>query len=337
MEMKKVCLRSMLEGASEGIGMKMFMSAAAFMVVACLVPAMAGALPDSLPDEAVLEETEAVPMPADEDSLMVVNGQIIRLDTVDGRSTFSIKVGSVELSFSNKIKEPEAEKAEASKPTREQRQAWRKEFRREVQDLRPDYECRIPLMDLGVNFLHETVYPTDLYDASEAGFLDNMSLGRSIHVGINLVQGGLALDRRGILGISAACGLNCNNLVFDGPVNLVNNADGLLVPYEVTQPCSKSKITTFGLLVPVSLDLNLEDVHLSAGAYGGLNLQSYSKTKSPKVRNSLAGLDPWQYGYMVRVAYKDFGLYGYHPLNNVFKAGRGPETRMFGVGVSFGF
>ncbi len=192
---------------------------------------------------------------------------------------------------------------------------------------------QFPFVELGFNFLTPVDYG---WNTEIPNFMD-INNARSIYFGMYLFDGKQNLTRNGFLSLSAALGIYSSNLVFDKDY-CISSRSGFIGPYAVDN-AKKSKMTTFGIKVPVTLDFQIDKLCLSAGAYGGLALSSHAKHKFPKATESLDYVNLLQYGLVGQVNFKEkLGLFIYYPLNSLFEdsvteGGNNPKTEVMTVGL----
>lgn len=193
------------------------------------------------------------------------------------------------------------------------------------------YESRVPSAEFGFNHFSTANYA--LYP-EHPGFMD-MRMGRSFHFATTLFSAGTGIDRRAITGLSTAIRLVWNKLYFDNQYTITKE-DGMLKPVPLGDKFEKSKIKTFGIQVPLYLDININKASVSLGGYGGVVLSSKTKLKSPKVKDKLSYVNPFEYGLSARMSWdNDVCIFVNYPLSNFFVDGKGLDSRMLTVGIGF--
>lgn len=195
---------------------------------------------------------------------------------------------------------------------------------------RRNYSTRVSSAEFGFNHFSTASYA--LYP-EYPGFMD-MRMGRSFHFATNLFEAGTNIDRRGITGLSTAVRLVWNKLYFDDQFTITNE-DGMIKPVALSDKFEKSKIKTFGIQVPLYLDININKASISLGGYGGVILSSKTKLKSPKVKDKLRYVNPFEYGLSARISWDEVSLFVNYPLNNFFEDGKGLESKLLTVGIGF--
>lgn len=192
------------------------------------------------------------------------------------------------------------------------------------------YLNKVSSTEFGFNYF-DTEYSIPYPDYP--GFMD-MRMGRSFHFAGNLFEAATNIDRRGILGLSTAVRFVWNQLYFNNRYTITGQ-DGILIPMPLEDRYEKSKIKTFGLQMPLYLDLNINKASISVGGYGGLNLITKTKIKSPKEKESLSYVNPFEYGLSARIAWDDISLFVNYPLSNFFEDERGLNSQLFTIGFGF--
>ena len=212
--------------------------------------------------------------------------------------------------------------------------------KRNLQIRRPPqkYYGHLGLLELGFNDFVSADYSA--YPLTEREFL-NLQNGRSIHLAMNLLRVSTRLNSSGSLGLSTALGILWNNYVFSNDITLIPPSFGmnhLIQPEAIDPKYKKSKLTTFALHVPITLEFNRKKFYITGGVYGDLILRSYTKIKKPKEK-SLKGdyVNFMQAGITARVGYGLIYFFGNYGLSEFFKHNRGPKvhTATIGIGLDF--
>lgn len=244
---------------------------------------------------------------------------IVEITPNKDRNAILLKVGDIELQIS-------------SKNGRKERTEQNLESKKNICRLHK-YNGRFALIELGVNQFVDPNYSS--YTIGTPEFLD-LDVGRSVQVNIHLLEFGLSMGKNDAVGLSSGLRLVCNNYVFAEDEFTISSGSGRIEADRiVAQPCKKSKMTTFGIGVPLALDVNLGDFYLSGGAWGELILDSYTKTKYPRVKDNLRYVNPFQYGLFAKVGYDNIYFYGNYALSEVFDAHKGPATNTASLGIGF--
>lgn len=190
----------------------------------------------------------------------------------------------------------------------------------------------IAFLEIGVNLL-----PAPDYSAYRgAGDFLDLRNAASLQWAFTLPDISLKLTRDGMLAFSAGLQIIWNNYVFANDITLIKE-DGMVVPVPVSNP-KKTKLTTFGLQIPVIMEFNLPGrVFLAAGVYGGVNIGMNTKVKFPKDKMRDPYMNPLYWGVTGRVGYGSFYVYANYGMSNLFKKDKGPAVAPVTIGVGIGF
>ncbi len=189
----------------------------------------------------------------------------------------------------------------------------------------------IGFMEVGINML-----PAPDYSGyGDRSFLD-LRHAASLQWAFSIPGISFKLDREGWLSISTGLQLIWNNYVFTNPVTLAKE-DGRVVPVAVDNP-KKTKISSFGLQIPVLLELNLPNrVFVAGGLYVGANLGTNTKVKFPKEKMRDPYMNPFYAGLTGRVGYGSFYVYANYGLSRLFQKDKGPAVSPLTIGIGIGF
>ncbi|GAB4017635.1 outer membrane beta-barrel protein [Spirosoma koreense] len=129
-----------------------------------------------------------------------------------------------------------------------------------------------------------------------------------------------------------------NNFMFEDR-NMLVERNGQLVIEQSDKDLRRSKLVTTQLNLPVMLNLRFQSgLTLSAGAYVGMRLDSYTKVKpvgGSAVRTHNAyNLNPVRWGLTSELGFRGNPklFFRYEP-NSPFRAGQGPDASVWAVGV----
>ena len=139
-----------------------------------------------------------------------------------------------------------------------------------------------------------------------------------------------------------------NNYMLNGNDKWVNQ-NGRTAVVRETDPSrqyEKSKLATSSLNLPLMLRLRLRDSHykptftLGAGGFVGYRLLTWSKlkytldgdTKKDKDYNPY-NMEDFQYGLQGTLGFGSLTLFAKYNMNNLFKAGLGPDTQVLSFGL----
>ena len=189
--------------------------------------------------------------------------------------------------------------------------------------------------ELGVN---------SFYEDGNFGGSDFMSLNqsKSLEVNINFLEYNIVLAEQRA-GLVTGMGWSMNNYRFDNPITL-QKVDGVIVAQDIeSDDLKKSKLTVSYLTIPLLLEFQVpvnegsNQVFLSGGVIGGLNLGSHTKIKTDDTKSKDHGnfnINPFKYSLAGRIGLKDISIYATYSLSKLFEDGGGPELYPFTIGIS---
>lgn len=195
------------------------------------------------------------------------------------------------------------------------------------------YETHQACVEFGFNALTSPDY--SMYPDEQSEFMD-INNARSFSVALNLFHLGMNLNKSHSLGFCTSLGIMWNDYTFANDVTL-KRVDGMLQPVDIDKSHKKSKLNTFSIHLPVTIEASYKNYFISAGVYGDLVLGSHSKVKFPKVKSHDMYVNMFQAGLTARVGYHELYLFGNYGLVNLFKDGKGPKTRPVSIGFGLGF
>ena len=191
--------------------------------------------------------------------------------------------------------------------------------------------------ELGVNGLRNADY--SMYE--EKDFMD-LDQPKSLEVNINFLEYNIPLKEYRV-GLVTGMGWTMNNYKFDNPVT-IEKVDGMIVPVDIDpNGFNKSKLTVSYLTVPLLFEYQIpvngrsNQLFVSGGIIGGINLGSHTKVKNDHSKNKDHGsfnINPFKYALTARVGLKDINLYANYSLSPLFKDDKGPELFPFTIGIS---
>ena len=139
-----------------------------------------------------------------------------------------------------------------------------------------------------------------------------------------------------------------NNYMLNGNDKWVsqNGATSIARETNLTRQYDKTKLATASVNLPLMLQLKLHDAHykpafsLAAGGFVGYRLGSWTKLKytnegatyKDKDHGSY-NLEDFQYGLQGTIGYGSLQLFAKYNLNQLFRAGQGPDAQVLSFGV----
>lgn len=129
-----------------------------------------------------------------------------------------------------------------------------------------------------------------------------------------------------------------NNLMFKDDITLARFNDGTTDFVDAGRVLDKSKLTTFNLNVPLMLQVGFKESNwrMGVGAYGGVRLDSYTKTKDSengtKRNHGAYNLNKFHYGLAAEMGRDGFMVFARYEMTPMFRDG----NRVNGNVISFG-
>ncbi len=199
---------------------------------------------------------------------------------------------------------------------------------------------------LEIGFNNYVTYSKSTNLPPDASFME-LNAGRSTSYAINALQWSIGLDRMGNIGLVTGLGIEWNNYHFSNPYLLKKDESGNTT-YDITsRPLDKNKLVTTHLNVPLLLELqfptmqNKNSLYFSAGAIGGMRINSYTRTvfddnmePHNQKGKSNYNIQKFRYGAMVRIGYRAINLYSSYYFSTLFEEEKGPELYPVSVGLS---
>ena len=138
-----------------------------------------------------------------------------------------------------------------------------------------------------------------------------------------------------------------NNYMLSGNTKWVNNNGRTDVVRETDgRQFQKSKLATSSINLPLMLRLQLRDSHykptfsLGAGGFVGYRIKSWTKLKYTSdgttykdKEDGSYNMENFLYGLQGTIGYRSLELFAKYNMNNLFKAGVGPDTQVLSFGV----
>ena len=138
-----------------------------------------------------------------------------------------------------------------------------------------------------------------------------------------------------------------NNFMLSGNNKWVNNNGRTDVVREIDgRQFQKSKLASSSVNLPLMLRLTLRDSHykstftLGAGGFVGYRIKSWTKLKYTSngttykdKEDGSYNMENFLYGLQGTIGYRHLELFAKYNMNNLFKAGVGPDTQILSFGV----
>ena len=138
-----------------------------------------------------------------------------------------------------------------------------------------------------------------------------------------------------------------NNYMLSGNNKWVNNNGRTEVVHETNgRQYQKTKLATSSVNLPVMLRLQFRDAHyrptflVGAGGFAGYRIKSWTKLKYTSEGTAFKdredggyNMENFLYGLQSTIGYGDVEFFAKYNLNQLFKAGAGPDTQVLSFGV----
>lgn len=244
---------------------------------------------------------------------------------------------ALDKAFGWHVKVNEDGKKTYSSGSAEQRQARRDSLRASQQERNQRHNAAYVVVDFGLNAL---------VNKAGAGAPELRPEGsRYFNLGLNFRPrlGG----KRSPLYLVGGPEFAFNNYMLEGNNKWVNqNGITSVVPELTARQYQKTKLATSTFTVPLMLQLRLRDEHhrgtfrLGAGGFVGYRLASWTKLKYFENGSTYKDKDygsynltDWQYGLQASVGYGSLNLFVKYNLNDLFRAGQGPQAQTLSFGL----
>lgn len=186
-------------------------------------------------------------------------------------------------------------------------------------------------IEMGFNFLTGSDYAG--YPAGTGDFLDVRG-GNSFHFGVTPVGMSVRLDKRGKFEFSTGLRYTVDNYRLSDNSITLGRVDGLIVPVPLDEKADKSKFRTTSLGIPLQFSFDpVRRLRIAVVGYCDFVLGSNAIYKRPKEKNSLSGVNPFQFGIGGSVSYRGFGVYARYGVTSLFKSRVGPSCHPVSFGV----
>lgn len=193
----------------------------------------------------------------------------------------------------------------------------------------------IPMIELGWNV--PTAIGYGAYDGTEYGEFFDVREWKSTQFTLNLLQASAFTCSRSF-GLSVALGIRANNYRLRNPVSLTDDG-GLTVPFAPDREVKKSKFTTAAIHIPAELSFgNPYKFAVAVGGFVDMTINSHTKVKykgGQKDKEHNFPVNFIQAGVSARLSFRNFSVYTNYTPTQLFKAGRGPEMRVWTIGIGW--
>ena len=144
----------------------------------------------------------------------------------------------------------------------------------------------------------------------------------------------VSLDKRGKFEFSTGLRYTVDNYRLSDNSITLGRVDGLIVPVPLDEKADKSKFRTTSLGIPLQFSFDpVRRLRIAVVGYCDFVLGSNAIYKRPKEKNSLSGVNPFQFGIGGSVSYRGFGVYARYGVTSLFKSSAGPSCHPVSFGV----
>lgn len=186
-------------------------------------------------------------------------------------------------------------------------------------------------IEMGFNWLTGADYAG--YQAGTPDFLDVRG-GNSFHLGVTPIGLSVRLDKRGKFEFSTGLRYTIDNYRLSDNSITLGREEGRIVPVPLDEKADKSKLRTTSLGVPLQFSFDpIRRLRIAVVGYCDFMLGSNAIYKKPKEKNSLSGVNPFQFGLGGSVSYGGFGVYVRYGVTSLFKSSAGPSCHPVSFGV----
>lgn len=186
-------------------------------------------------------------------------------------------------------------------------------------------------VEMGFNFLTGADYAG--YPAEAGDFLDVRG-GNSFHFGITPVGLSVALDRKRRFEFSTGLRYTVDNYRLSDNSITLGRDGGMVVPLPLDDKADKSKLRITSLGIPLQFSFDpVKHLRVAVVGYCDFTLGGNAIYKKPKVKNSLSGVNSFQFGLGGSVSYRGFGVYVRYGVTSLFKSSAGPACHPVSFGV----
>jgi hypothetical protein len=174
----------------------------------------------------------------------------------------------------------------------------------------------------------------------------NIDYSKSYVYNINILEKNFSLVKNHI-NLVTGLGVEFNNYRFKYNYKLHSDTNMLVANLDTIVKYNKSTLNTIYVNVPLLLQFDTKKdkhghtFHFSAGVVGGIRVCSYAKQSYDFEGDSRKSttkddfnLSTLRYSAMARIGYGKLDLFATYGINEMFKAGSGPQFHPFTVGVT---
>lgn len=186
-------------------------------------------------------------------------------------------------------------------------------------------------IEMGFNFLTGLDYGG--YPAGTGDFLDVRS-GNSFHFGVTPIGLNVDLGKKRKFAFSTGLRYTVDNYRLSDNSITLGRVDGLIIPVPLDEKADKSKLRVTSLGIPLQFSFDpVRHLRIAVAGYFDFTMGTNMIQKKPKEKNTLSGVNPFQFGLSGSVSYRGFGVYVRYGVTPLFKSSAGPSCHPVSFGV----
>lgn len=205
----------------------------------------------------------------------------------------------------------------------------------------------IPAFEIGWNTLSNVGYSA--YKGGEYGDFFDIRNWKSTQVTVNFLDVGV-YSKKAKVGFSLGIGIRANNYRFDSNLTLAKQ-NGIIIPQYINQQdatlpgpytprsVKKSKFNIASVHIPMEIIFGQpNELAFSVGGYVDMVMNSHTKIKYQGGRKEKVHNFPTNFiqaGVVARLSFYKFSIFCSYQPTQLFKTGRGPESRQWTIGIGF--
>ena len=194
---------------------------------------------------------------------------------------------------------------------------------------------RVSLVFLGgteYGFIVPTGLGYGAYPAGSDHFFD-LRNGKSFHCSTTLVGLNVAFGRQRQFDLKTGLRYTIDNYRLSDNSITLGNENGMIIPRTLDEKADKSKLRITSLGIPLTFSYRVvRNLTVAVSGYFDFTMGANSIYKRPKVKNSLAGVNPFLFSTAVAIGYHRVGVYLRYGVTPLFKSGVGPEVHPISIG-----
>ncbi len=181
------------------------------------------------------------------------------------------------------------------------------------------------------------IIPTGIdYGAYPAGsdrFFDLRS-GKSFHLASTLIGLKVEMGRRRLFSFATGLRYTIDNYRLSNSSVTLGHEDGMVVPVVLDERADKSKLRVTSLGLPLTFSCRAaRNLSVALSGYFDFTMGANAIYKRPKVKQPLAGVNPFRFGVGAAVGYHSVGVYVRYSVTPLFEDRVGPGVHPLSIGL----